>query len=99
MNSRNRLWLSVGESILSALPAVAAITGTVINVDGLPVAGAKVSLYLPENLEAMRARFVSNAVVRTPLVSVTTGSSGTFSIDTPKGQPLFNLRIECAGFA
>lgn len=99
MHSRIRPWLSVAALMFSALPAVAAITGTVINADGLPVAGATVSLFAPETIEARRARLVSSAVVRTPLVTATTGSNGGFSIDTPKGQPLLDLRIEAAGFA
>jgi protocatechuate 3,4-dioxygenase beta subunit len=99
MHSRTPLWLSVAALTFSALPAVASITGTVINADGAPVSGAKISLYAPETIDARRARLVSKAVVRTPLSTVTTGSSGAFSIDSPKGQSLLDLHIEAEGFA
>src|ERR1700674_3149238 len=99
MHSHSRLWLSVAASILTALPTAAAITGTVINTDGQPVASAKVSVYTPETIDARRARLVSKTTERTPLASVTTSANGAFSIDTPKGQTLFDLRMEGAGFA
>ena len=41
-------------ALLISIPAAASITGVVINSDGQPIAGAKVSLYAPETIEAHR---------------------------------------------
>ncbi len=85
-------------AFLSASSALAAISGTVINSDGQPIAGAKVSMYAPETLEARRARLMSNTPERAPLATRQSDSRGNFSFDTPK-EPVVDLRIEAAGFA
>jgi protocatechuate 3,4-dioxygenase beta subunit len=92
------LWLSVATALLAAVPASAAITGTVINTDGAPIGGAKVSLFAPETIEARRTRLVASTD-RTPLVTTTTGLTGNFSLESPKGQPLFDLQIEASAYA
>jgi protocatechuate 3,4-dioxygenase beta subunit len=99
MRVRFTLLLLLVTAILSSLSAAAAITGTVITSDGAAISGAKVSLFAPETPAARRLRTLSKTPDRAPLVSVTTGSTGTFSLDTPKGQPLFDVRIEAAGYA
>src|SRR5258706_8846664 len=96
---RLRGFFALFTTLFCTASAFAAITGTVINSDGAPVSGAKVSLFVPETIEARRARIVSKEHERTPLVSLTTGTNGSVSLDTPKGQPLLDLRIEAAGFA
>ena len=85
-------------AFLSASSALAAISGTVINSDGQPVAGAKVSMYAPETLEARRVRLMSTTPERAPLATRQTDSRGNFSFDTPK-EPVVDLRIEAVGFA
>lgn len=99
MRSRTFLLLALVAAFCTALPTLGAITGTVINSDGAAIGSAKVSLFAPETLEARRARIVSKSSERTPLASVTTNSNGSFSIDSPKGQALLDLRIEAAGYA
>lgn len=84
-------------TFLVSAPAFAAITGAVINTDGQPVAGAKVSLYTPETVEARRARVASKSSQRTPIATVQTDSKGNFSIDGK--EPLLDLRIEATGYA
>ena len=84
-------------SLLVSAPAFAAITGTVINTDGQPLAGAKVSLYSPETVEARRARWASKSSERKPLATVQSDSKGNFSIEGK--EPLLDLRIEAAGYA
>lgn len=99
MRPRTLLSVALAATLGTALSALGAITGTVITSDGAPVSGAKVSLFAPETLAARRARLASKNFERTPLVSVTTGQNGAFSLDTPKGQPLLDLNIVAAGFA
>ena len=86
MRARSSLLLSLVTAFLTAFPALAAITGTVINGDGAPVAGAKVSLFSPETPEARRLRILSKTPDRVPLVFATTGTNGSFSIDTPSAR-------------
>jgi len=85
--------------LLTAFPLSAAITGVVVNGDGQPVAGAKVSIFAPESIEARRERLVSNAPDRKPIASMTPGSKGTFTFDSPKDEPVVELDIEANGFA
>jgi protocatechuate 3,4-dioxygenase beta subunit len=82
---------------LAAMPAAAAITGTVINDDGQPVAGAKVSAFALESSDEGRARMLSADPQRKPLATAETDAKGNFSIDVK--QPVVQLRIEKAGLA
>jgi protocatechuate 3,4-dioxygenase beta subunit len=91
--------LSFAFASLLAVPTFAAVTGAVMNADGAPIGNAKVSLLAPETIDARRQRWQSKTPERTPLSTVTTGTNGAFSLDTPKGQPLLDLRIDAAGFA
>src|SRR5437588_1748159 len=84
---------------LTSMPAMASITGVVINGDGQPIAGAKVSLYAPEAIAARRLRLVSPTPERTALATMTTDSKGAFSFDSPKGQQVVDVSIEANGFA
>lgn len=86
-------------AVILSLPASAAITGTVINADGQAVTGAKISLFSPETAEARRARLQSKDIERAPLASTTSDSKGNFSIATPKGEAVFDVRLDAAGFA
>src|SRR5712692_5860272 len=81
------------------LPLGAAVTGTVINIDGKAVTGAKVSLFAPELIAAQGPRLQSADPQRTPLATVTTDSGGRFTLDVPKDQIVVDVRVEAAGYA
>ena len=86
-------------AFLISIPATASITGVVINTDGQPIAGAKVSIYAPETIEAHRVRLLSKSPERTPLASRQTDSKGAFTFDSPKDQSVVDLRVDVTGFA
>ena len=82
-----------------AVPLHAAVTGTVINIDGKAVTGAKVSLFAPELMAALGSRLQSADPQRTPLATVTTDSGGKFTLDVPKEQVVVDVRVEATGYA
>jgi uncharacterized GH25 family protein len=82
-----------------AVPLHAAVTGTVINIDGKAVSGAKVSLFAPELMAALGSRLQSAEPQRTPLAAVTTDSGGRFTLDVPKDQIVVDVRVDAAGYA
>lgn len=82
-----------------AIPSTAAVTGTVMNADGRPVAGARVTAYALETVEARRVRHLSEPSDRKPLVSTETATSGKFSIELPKETAVAQLQILAAGYA
>src|SRR5216684_9079863 len=84
---------------LFVAPLHAAVIGTVINIDGKPVTGAKVSLFAPELIAAAGPRMLAAEPQRTPLKTVSTDSSGRFSIDAPKEQTIVDIRVEANGYA
>jgi len=84
--------------LAAALSVNAAVTGTLINSDGQPVAGAKLSLYSPEPPETIQARLISATPERTPLASTTSDSKGKFSFESPK-EAVVTLSIVANGFA
>src|SRR5256885_16732089 len=61
--------------------AFAAITGTVIDPDGKPMAGATIRAYAAENSAAMRARLLAGKIDREPVAAAQSSESGAFSID------------------
>jgi protocatechuate 3,4-dioxygenase beta subunit len=83
-------------SVLS-LPLFAAITGTVITSEGVPVAGARVSINALETPSARRTRLVSKTPDAVPLASVQTDERGSFSLASPK-EPVIDLRVEMRGY-
>ena len=93
---RTRILAAIAAVLLS-MPAPAAITGTVMTIDGSPVAGARVSISAPELPEARRARLLSESPVRVPAGSVQTDAKGAFSLPSPKG-PVVDLRIDATGY-
>jgi protocatechuate 3,4-dioxygenase beta subunit len=82
---------------LLALPALAAITGSVMTTDGAPISGARVMLYSPESPEARRARVLSDSPERVPLATAQTDSRGNWSLESPK-EPVADLRVVAAGY-
>ena len=85
-------------TIFITLPLAANITGVVINTDGQPLAGAKVSLFAPETVAARRTRLFSKTPERTALATKQTDSKGTFSFDSPKDQSVVDVRVEATGY-
>jgi hypothetical protein len=86
-------------AFLVSLPSFASITGTVMNGDGQAIAGAKVSVYAPETIDARRMRAVSATPQRKALASATTDAKGSFRVDVPKEQSAVDLRVDAAGYA
>src|SRR5260370_1101237 len=80
-----------------SVPLFAAVSGSLIDTDGQPVAGAKVTIFAPETYEARRVRIESKTPDRTPLASTTSNAKGIFSFDPPK-LPVYVLAIEAGGF-
>src|SRR5204863_8623990 len=85
--------------IFAALPLHATITGSVMNSDGQPIAGAKVLLFGPETLSARRERLASRTPDHTPLVSATVDSNGNFRVEPPKDATVVDLRVDATGYA
>src|SRR5437588_5610121 len=82
-----------------AVPLHATITGSVMNADGQPIAGAKISVYGPETLSARRDRLASKTPDRPPLVTATADSNGNFRVEPPKEQTIVDLRVDVSGYA
>jgi len=81
------------------LPLRATVVGTVINLDGKAVTGAKVSLFAPELIAAQGPRLLSAEPQRKALATTTTDSGGKFTFDVPKDQTVVDVRVEAAGYA
>jgi len=77
----------------------AAVIGTVINIDGKAIGGAKVSLFAPELIAATGPRMLSADPQRKPLATATTDSGGKFTFDVPKDQSVVDVRVEASGYA
>ncbi|HEX6085238.1 MAG TPA: carboxypeptidase regulatory-like domain-containing protein [Thermoanaerobaculia bacterium] len=91
-----RLAVALLLSLLS-LPAVAAITGTVVTNDGVPVAGARVLIYATETPTARRERLLSASPQIVPLAETKSDAKGVFSLPSPK-EAVVELRIELRGY-
>ena len=79
-------------------PAFAAITGTLMNSDGQPVAGAKLALHSLETADARRARLLSDKPERTPLAATASDAQGRFSFESPK-EPVVAIQVTADGYA
>jgi protocatechuate 3,4-dioxygenase beta subunit len=80
-----------------ALPATAAITGTLMTSEGQPVAGARVSIVAPESQEARLTRLLSATPDLVPIATAQTDAKGAFSLASPK-EPVVSLRVEARGY-
>src|SRR5216683_5078782 len=94
---RVRLFFTLALCI--TVPLAASITGVVINTDGQPLAGAKVSVFAPETVGARRTRLFSKTPARPALATKPTDSKGTFSFDSPKDQSVVDIGFEASGYA
>lgn len=81
---------------LLAATAAASITGTVIDEEGKPIAGATVRAWAAETSPVYRQRLISAQPENEPLATVTTDDTGAFSIDA-KGNAAIDIRVEKAG--
>jgi len=77
-------------------PLSAAVKGTVMNMAGAPLAGARVDAYLPESSEARAERFLAENPRRAAIASATTDTAGNFSLDVKK-EPAVDVAVEAAG--
>ncbi|HVR38558.1 MAG TPA: carboxypeptidase regulatory-like domain-containing protein [Thermoanaerobaculia bacterium] len=82
---------------LATAPLSAAITGTLMNGDGVPIAGAKVTIAAPETLDAHRERLLAKSD-RTPLATTQSDAKGAFKLEPP-ANPTVDLRVEAKGYA
>jgi hypothetical protein len=81
---------------LLAATATASITGTVLDEEGKPIAGATVRAWGAETSRAYRQRLISTQPENEPLATATTDDTGAFSVDA-KGNAAVDLRVEKAG--
>lgn len=77
-------------------PLLAAIRGTVMNIHGAPLSGARVEAYVPESSEARAERHRAENPRRPAIALATTDASGNFSLDVKK-QPAVDVAVEAAG--
>jgi hypothetical protein len=92
----NRLVLLVA-SLFTALPLLAAISGSVMSPDGVAIAGARVSLRAFEPDDARHARLLSDKPEIVPLASTQTDSNGAFSLESPP-DAIVALTVERSGY-
>lgn len=64
-----------------SVAAHAAITGTIVDADQKPIAGATIRAYAAEGSAAMRARLIAGKIDREPLVETKSAENGSFSIE------------------
>jgi hypothetical protein len=71
----------------------AAITGTVIDPDAKPIAGAAIRAYAAENSSVMRARLLAGKIEREPIASAQSAENGAFSLDV-KGAAAVDVVVD-----
>lgn len=84
--------------LLAAMSASATITGSVMNSDGQPIAGAKIESFALETIDAERARLVSSTPERKALAAADSDGRGKFTLESPKDAVVV-LRVNAAGYA
>lgn len=94
---RTRQFAATLALALFAMPALAAITGSVMTSNGAPVAGARVSYSAVEGPEARRVRLLSQSPERVAAESTQADAKGAFSLPSPK-DAVVDLRVEAVGY-
>jgi protocatechuate 3,4-dioxygenase beta subunit len=90
--------LAILLAVAAATNVYAAITGTVFDTDGKPIAGAAIRAYAAENSSAMRARILAGKIDREAVASAQTAENGTFSIDV-KGAVAVDVVVDAPSHA
>src|SRR5437868_3799351 len=80
-----------------AIPSFASITGVIIDRDGKPVSGARVSMFALETRDARRARLMSKTPERVPLTTINSDSKGAFTLTSPK-DAVVDLQADAKGY-
>jgi protocatechuate 3,4-dioxygenase beta subunit len=93
-----RRFIVLAFCLFTVLPAKAAITGYVMSSEGQPIVAAKVEIFSLEQLDAARARLLSEAPERKPLATAETDARGKFTLESPK-EPVVQLRVSAKGYA
>src|SRR5690242_2230550 len=84
-NTMLRARIAFAAALLSlAVPSFASITGVIIDRDGKPITGARVSMFALETRDARRERLMSKTPERVPLATINSDSKGAFTLATPK---------------
>jgi len=73
--------LAILLAVTASTNLYAAITGTILDPEAKPVAGATIRAYAAENASVMRARIVAGKIDREPLATAQSVENGTFSLD------------------
>ncbi|MGH9419069.1 MAG: carboxypeptidase regulatory-like domain-containing protein, partial [Thermoanaerobaculia bacterium] len=68
-------------ALATSVAAHAAITGTVVDGDMKPIAGAAIRAYAAEGSAAMRERVIAGKLDREPLVETKSAENGSFTIE------------------
>jgi len=79
-----------------SIPAHAAITGSVVDDDGAPIAGAVVRVFTYESPVALAQRIAAGKLERDPIARVATTDTGAFKIET-NGTPVVTLTASAPG--
>ena len=85
-------------AFLAANTVHAAVTATILDEDGKPLAGARVRAFAREENGALRKRLLSNAPETPAIASATSADDGRVSLDV-KGEPVVRLVADAAGRA
>ncbi|HEX8617741.1 MAG TPA: carboxypeptidase regulatory-like domain-containing protein, partial [Thermoanaerobaculia bacterium] len=83
---------------LFAAPLFAAVTGTVMDSDGAPIAGARITIRAYESPDARRARLVSATPELAPLAVTESDAKGNFKFESPKN-PVVGLFVTANGYS
>lgn len=73
--------LAIFLAFFASTSGYAAITGTVLDPEAKPIAGAAIRAYAAENSSVMRARILAGKIDREPIASAQSAENGTFSLD------------------
>jgi len=84
--------------LLVSAAANGAITGTITDAGGKPIAGATIRAFAAEGSAAMRARLVAGKLEREPVVVTKSAENGSFSLDV-KASPLADIAIDAPSYS